>query len=54
MTLGSIEEKGRIDLEEKLDSIEESHNEIIVKLIKERDHAHAKYKVTKKENSSFK
>ena len=34
--------------EEKLESIEESHNEIIAKLIKERDHAHAKYKVTKK------
>ena len=35
-------------LEEKLDSIEESQNEIIAKIIKERDHAHAKYKVTKR------
>ena len=37
-------------LEEKLESIEESQNDIITKIIKERDHAHAKYKVTKKEN----
>ena len=43
------EHETRVDLEEKLDSIEVSHNEIITKLIKERDHAHAKYKVTKKE-----
>ena len=38
-------------LEKKLESIEESHNEIIAKIIKERDHAHAKYKVTKNENA---
>ena len=37
------EQETRVDLEEKLESIEESHNEIIAKLIKERDHAHAKY-----------
>ena len=41
----------RASLEEKLESIEESHNEIIAKLIKERDHTHAKYKVTKNENA---
>ena len=34
----------RVSLEEKLKSIEESHNEIISKLIKERDPAIAKYK----------
>ena len=45
------EQETRASLEEKLDSIEESHNEIIAKIIKERDHAHAKYKVTKKENA---
>ena len=42
------EQETRASLEEKLKSTE-SHNEIIAKLIKERDHAHAKYKVTKKE-----
>ena len=45
------EHETRASLEEKLESIEESHNEIIAKIIKERDHAHAKYKVTKKENA---
>ena len=45
------EHETRASLEEKLNSIEESHNEIIAKIIKERDHAHAKYKVTKKENA---
>ena len=43
------EQETRDSLEEKLESIEESHDEIIAKLIKERDHAHAKYKVFKKE-----
>ena len=38
----------RVSLEEKLESIEESHNEIISELIKERDHARAKYKLAKK------
>ena len=32
------EQVTRVSLEEKLESIEESHNEIIAKLIKERDH----------------
>ena len=35
------------------ESIEESHNEIIAKLIKERDNANAKYKVLKKEKVEF-
>ena len=48
------QQETRVSLEEKLESIEESHNEIIAKLIKERDHAIAKYKVAKKENASFK
>ena len=47
------EQESRSSLEEKLESIEESNNEIIAKIIKERDHANAKYKVTKKENASF-
>jgi archaellum component FlaC len=33
------EEEERATLEEKLDSIEESNNEVISKLTKERDHA---------------
>ena len=46
------EERGtRASLEKKLESIEESQNEIIAKIIKERDHAHAKYKVFKMENA---
>ena len=44
----------RVSLEEQLESIEESHDSIIAKLIKEHDHAIAKYKVTKKENARFK
>ena len=32
------EQETRVSLEEKLESIKESHNEIIAKLIKERDH----------------
>jgi hypothetical protein len=43
------EEEERATLEEKLDSIEESNNEVISKLIKERDHARAKEKVLKRE-----
>ena len=41
------EQETRVSLEEKLESIEESHNEIISKLIKERDHVIAKNKVLK-------
>ena len=43
------EQETRVSLEEKLDSIEESHNEIISKLIKEPDHVIAKNKVLKNE-----
>jgi septal ring factor EnvC (AmiA/AmiB activator) len=39
------EEEERATLEEKLDSIEESNNEVISKLIKEHDHARGKVKV---------
>jgi chromosome segregation ATPase len=46
-------EEVRATLEEKLDSIEETNNEVISKLIKERDHARAKIKVLKKEKIEF-
>ena len=39
----------RVSLEEQLESIEESNDLIVAKLIKERDHAIAKYKACKKE-----
>ena len=42
-----------VTLEEKLESIEESHNKITSKLIKERDHAIAKYKLAKKKRAEF-
>jgi septal ring factor EnvC (AmiA/AmiB activator) len=42
------EEEEWATLEEKLDSIEESNNEVISKLIKERDHARAKVKMLKR------
>ena len=47
------EQETRVALEEKLKSIEESHNEIISKIIKERDHVLAKNKVLKKEKVVF-
>jgi chromosome segregation ATPase len=47
------EEEERATLEEKLDSIKENNNEVISKLIKERDHARAKVKVLKKEKIEF-
>ena len=47
------EQELRVSLEEKLETIEESHNEIISKLIKERDHALAKIKMLKKEKVDF-
>jgi hypothetical protein len=46
------EEEERATLEEKLDSIEESNNEVISKLIKERDHAHAKVRVPSSSTST--
>jgi hypothetical protein len=42
------EEEEQATLEEKPDSIEENNNEVISKLIKERDHARAKVKVLKR------
>ena len=45
------ERETRASLEEKLENFEESHNDIIAKIIKERDCAHAKYKVFKMENA---
>ena len=45
------ERETRASLEEKLETIEASQHEIIAKIIKERDHAHAKYKVFKMENA---
>ena len=48
------EEQGtRASLEEKIESFEELNNEIIANLTMERDHTHAKYKVTKKENAKL-
>jgi hypothetical protein len=47
------EEEEQATLEEKLDSIEETNNEVISKLIKERDHACAKVNVLKKEKIEF-
>jgi prefoldin subunit 5 len=47
------EEDEQATLEEKFDSIEETNNEVIDKLIKERDHACAKVKVLKKEKVEF-
>jgi hypothetical protein len=47
------EEEEQATLEEKPNSIEENNNEVISKLIKERDHARAKVKVLKKEKVEF-
>ena len=51
----SIEEEQelRVSLEEKLESLDESNDLIVAKMIKERDHALAKYKVLKKEKVEF-
>ena len=38
----------RVSLEQQLESIEESNDVIVAKLIKERDHTIAKYKACKK------
>ena len=45
------EEEYRVSLEERLDSLDESNDLIISKIIKERDHAIAQYKMLKKEKS---
>ena len=47
------EEEYRVSLEEKLDSLDESNDLIIAKIIKERDHAIAKYQVLKKKKVEF-
>src|SRR5664279_3009220 len=47
------EQELRVSLEEKLESIEESYNETISKLIKERDRAIAKCKLAKKKKGEF-
>ena len=47
------EQELRVSLEEKLESIEESYNETISKLIKERDRAIAKCKLAKKKKVEF-
>ena len=39
----------RVSLKEKLENLDESQNTIFSKIIKERDHAIAKYKLYKKE-----
>ena len=47
------EEEYRVSLEERLDSLDESNDLIISKIIKERDHAIAQYKMLKKEKVEF-
>ena len=47
------EEEYRVSLEERLESLDESNGLIVAKIIKERDHALAKYKVLKKEKVEF-
>ena len=47
------EQETRVSLEEKLETIEESRNELNSKLIKERDRALSKYKKLKKEKVEF-
>jgi hypothetical protein len=47
------EQEIRASLEEKLEYIEEVHNELVAKLIKERDHARDKVVVLKKQKVEF-
>ena len=51
----SLEEETeyRTSLEERLESLDDKNDEIIAKIIKDRDHALAKYKVIKKEKAEF-
>jgi hypothetical protein len=54
LTLALDEEHDlRVSLEEKLEGLEEAQNKIVSQLIKERDHASAKYKVLKKQKVEF-
>ena len=52
-SLEEEEEELRSSLEERLESLDESNDLIVAKIIKERDHALAKYKVLKKEKVEF-
>ena len=45
------ESEYRTTLEERLESLDDKNDEIIGKIIKDRDHAFAKYKVIKKEKA---
>src|SRR4051812_33200353 len=47
------EEEARVSLEERLESMEETHEEIVTKLVKERDNAVTKAKKLKKERIDF-
>src|SRR5215216_5641697 len=47
------EEEARVSLEERLEYIEESHEEAVAQHIKERDHALAQVKKLKKEKIEF-
>src|SRR4051812_20482483 len=47
------EEEIRASLEDRLESIEESHDELVAKLINERDHAISKAKKLKSEKVEF-
>ena len=54
LTLALEEERElRVSLEEKLENLDESQNAIFSQIIKERDHAIAKYKLFKKEKVEF-
>lgn len=54
LTIALGEEQNlRISLEEKLEGLEEAQNKIVSQIIKERDLAHAKYKILKKEKVEF-
>ena len=49
----SLEEEHeyRVSLVERLESLDDTNDEIIAKILKERDHAISKYKVIKKEKA---
>ena len=51
----SLEEESeyRTSLEERIESLDDKNDEIIAKIIKDRDHVFAKYKVVKKEKAEF-
>jgi chromosome segregation ATPase len=47
------ESEYRTSLEERIESLDDKNDEIIAKIIKDRDHVFAKYKVIKKEKAEF-